>query len=49
METYRYEQKIVVMAINYTDAKRQIEARISGPLNFFRLEILAPDGRYYQA
>lgn len=47
--TYRYNKKTVIQAINYTDAKRQIEARIGGPINFFWLEVLAPDGRYYQA
>lgn len=49
MTTYRYENKIVIRAINYSDAKRQIEARTGYPINSFRLEIQMPNGEFSPA
>lgn len=49
MATYRYDKRITIRAINYTDAKRQIEARIGGPMNAFRLEIQMPGGQFSPA
>lgn len=49
MATYRYDKKTVIQAINYTDAKRQIEARIRCPINPFRLEIQMPNGEFSPA
>ena len=46
MATYRYEKKIVIQAINYSEAKRQIEARIRCQINPFRLEIQMPNGEF---
>ena len=46
MTTYRYEKKMVIQAINYGDAKRQIEARTGYPINPFRLEIQMPNGEF---
>ena len=49
MATYRYEKKMVIQAINYSEAKRQIEARIRCPINPFRLEIQMPNGEFSSA
>ena len=49
MATYRYEKKMVIQAINYSEAKRQIEARIRCPINPFHLEIQMPNGEFSSA
>jgi hypothetical protein len=45
---YRYENRIEIIASNYSEAKRIIESRIRRPMNPFRLEVFSA-GHYVSA
>ena len=44
--TFRYNKTFVFEAINYSDAKRKIEARTKQPLFSFWLEYQRADGSF---